>query len=114
MSCTLGDRDNCAHEASKYLGLKSAGTGQEKVVDGMYRCGCGAVLRAKELRDKSTSKAVTSTDSAGTYLVYQQRNSDGKGHVYVIETDSKGNKTNHGNGNYNWAGADTTAYYKVK
>ena len=42
-------------------------------------------LRAKEVRDWAKANGTLKTNMANnkTYLVYQERNKDGQGHVYV-------------------------------
>ena len=55
-------------------------------VGGLLTCLCGVVLRAKDLRDWAASKGklVQSANNSGVYVVYQERNSDGQGHVYAV------------------------------
>ncbi len=57
-----------------------------RVVDGMVRCLCGLVIRAKELRDWAikNGEKVNQKSSNGVFLIYQERNSDKQGHVYAF------------------------------
>lgn len=72
-------------------------------------CSCGLPLRAKEVRNwvAAKYKNVGNKDANGTYLVYEERDVDGQGHVYVHH-----NGSNYGNGNYNWP--QTTEKGKIK
>ncbi|EAR90510.1 hypothetical protein TTHERM_00117560 (macronuclear) [Tetrahymena thermophila SB210] len=114
MPCGYIESD-CAHEASKYLQLyfpvlnAKDGTHQ-RVVNGLLRCGCGLVLRAKELFNwaKQQGKIVNALGS-GLYLVYEENTENGQGHVYVIHNHQK-----YGNGNYNWDKSKYRVYIQLK
>ena len=115
MEAECGDLPNdCAHEAGKYLGLKVGPGLHLRNEKGFCRCKCGLPVRAKEVRDwarrvktKGETKDETKV-SSGKWLVYEERNRDGQGHVYV-----KINGSNYGNGNYNWGGADTRTFIPI-
>ena len=77
----------------------------------MLRCKCGAVLRAKELRAWAANKGKKAQEikNNGIYVVYQERNKDGQGHVYsVINGNVCGNEVADG-----WDGWDREEYYKL-
>ena len=77
----------------------------------MCRCECGLVLRAKELRTWAASKGqkVNAVDNNGIYLVYQERNADGQGHVYaVIDGKVYGNSLAD-----KWGDWNTQQFYKL-
>lgn len=78
----------------------------------MCRCECGLVIRAKELRNWAANKGqkVNAATNNGVFLVYQERDSDGQGHVYaVINGAVRGNALGA-----NWGDYDTQQTYKVK
>lgn len=110
--------NTCAHATSDHLAANgfpalNAGKGADmRNVGGMCRCLCGLVLRAKELRDwaSSNGQKVNATNNQGIYLVYQERNKDGQGHVYaVIYGSVRGNQLGA-----NWGDWDTQQIYKLK
>lgn len=81
-------------------------------VGGMLRCECGLVLRAKELQNWASNKGkkVNQASNNGVYLIYQERNSDGQGHVYsLINGVVKGNELGA-----NWGDYDTQQIYQLK
>ena len=81
-------------------------------VGGMLRCECGLVLRAKELRNWAANKGkkVNQTSNNGVFLIYQERNSDGQGHVYsLIYGAVKGNGLGA-----DWDEYDTQQAYQLK
>lgn len=78
----------------------------------MARCYCGKVIRAKELRKWAISKGkkLSQIGNSGVYVVYQERNRDGQGHVYaVIDGKVFGNELAD-----QWKSWDFQEFYKIK
>ena len=93
--CNHPDWSDCAHEASKkLLDLKFDIKGKGKV-----NCeSCNLPIRAHDVGQwASTYPSVANCNNVSTYLVYQVRDIDSQGHVYVYS----GGKC-YGNGFYDW------------
>lgn len=81
-------------------------------INGICRCSCGLAIRAKKLRDWASTNGpqVNTIDGDGIYLVYQQANKDGQGHVYaIINGTVKGNSLGA-----KWAEYDIQQIYKLQ
>lgn len=106
---------DCAHEATREL--NSLGIVNLKNAAGMYCCEvCKFPVRAHEVgKWASKYKSVNQCQQQGSYLVYQVRDVDDQGHVYVYH-----NGQYYGNQNYNWpqnntkGGKITTKIYQLK
>ena len=100
-SCKCGERqtNNCAHYLSNafinagYSDL-DGGTGANwRIVNGFCVCPAGRPIRAKEMRDwfSRTFSEQSGPPTNGYTAVYQERPSNGRGHV-LIQKYSEGNR----------------------
>jgi hypothetical protein len=107
-SCDCGEDlgNNCAHYLSDafirsgYAGELDGGTGAKyRRVNGRLVCPAGRPVRAKQFRDWFASRASSHQEGepndSGHWAVYQERRSDGQGHVNIHR---------HTNGTYDWRG----------
>lgn len=62
------------------------------------RCGCGAAVRARQVRDWAAKKGtkVNNWNQAGTFIIFQYNNIEAGGHVWGYHNGSE-----CGNGYYN-------------
>ncbi len=94
-SCVCGEKygNNCAHFLSNalikggYSGIDGGIGADMRIRNGFCVCKSGRPIRAKELRTwfgNNWSKHSSPKDT-GLMLVYQERSSDGQGHVLIKE-----------------------------
>ncbi len=118
-SCACGENysNNCAHYLSNalILGGYSAINGGEgadlRIRNGFCVCKSGRPIRAKELRTwfGNNWTSHSSPKDNGLMLVYQERASDGQGHVLLKEYKAGKQVSYAGTGDYpEWA---TQEYY---
>ena len=65
--------------------------------NGFMRCGCGAAVRAREVRGWASHQGskVDKWENSGTYIIFEYNNIEAGGHVWGVH-----NGKFHGNNNY--------------